>query len=118
MILFGAGLVAAGVGTYFGVQAINDKKNSDNLCQPDPGGGAVRCGQPGVNAMNSATTEAWVSDITIGVGAAAALAGVILFATGAPKESPGMAPGTIGKGWSWQLSLGPRNTGGLLTKSF
>ncbi len=107
VIVFGAGLVAAGVGSYFGVQAINDKKNSDNACQPDPAGGAVRCGQQGVNAMNNAITEAWVSDITIGVGAAAALAGVLLFVTGAPKESPGTAPGMIGKGWSWRHRPGP-----------
>jgi hypothetical protein len=116
--VFAAGLVAAGVGTYFGVQAINDKKNSDSLCKPDPAGGSPRCGQDGADAMNKAVTEAWVSDIAIGVGAAAAIVGVYLFATGAPKESPGEAPGTIGKGWSWQLSVGPRSTGGLLTKSF
>jgi hypothetical protein len=117
VILFGAGLVAAGVGTYFGVQAINDKKNSDNGC-PNDFAGNQRCTPAGANAMSNATTEAWVSDITIGVGAAAGIVGAILFATGAPKESPGMAPGTIGKGWSWQLSVGPRSTGGLLTKSF
>jgi hypothetical protein len=117
VILFGAGLVSAGVGTYFGIQAINDKKTSDQGCQNDPAGNP-RCTGPGANAMSNAQTEAWISDITIGVGAAAAITGVVLFAIGAPKESPETAPGTIGKGWSWQLSVGPRSTGGLLTKSF
>lgn len=114
--LFGAGLVAAGVGTYFGIQAINDKKSSDSNC-PNDAAGQQRCTQTGVNSMNSAITEAWVSDITIGVGAAAALVGVYLFATGAPREAPA-TPGTLGKGWSWQVSVGPRGTGGLFTKSF
>jgi hypothetical protein len=116
-IIFGAGLVAAGVGTYFGIQAINDKQASDNNCIPDTLGNR-RCTNGGVSSMDNAKTEAWVSDITIGVGAAAGIVGAILFATGGAKESPDAAPGTLGKGWSWQLSVGPRNTGGLLTKSF
>ncbi|HEX8794588.1 MAG TPA: hypothetical protein VF765_26765 [Polyangiaceae bacterium] len=115
-ILFGAGIVAAGVGTYFGVQAINDKKSSDGAC-PNDLAGVQRCTQSGVNSMNSAITEAWVADVTIGVGAAAGLVGAFLFATGGAHESPA-APGNIGKGWSWQLSVGPRSTGGLFTKSF
>lgn len=115
-ILFGAGLVAAGVGTYFGVQAINDKKSSDGGC-PNDSIGVQHCTPAGVNAMNSAITEAWVSDITIGVGAAVGIVGAFLFATGGAHESPA-TPGMMGKGWSWQLSVGPRTTGGLITKSF
>jgi hypothetical protein len=116
VIVFGAGLVAAGVGTYFGIQAINDKKASDANCPVDLTG--QRCKQAGVDTMNNAITEAWVSDITIGVGAAAGIVGAFLFATGAPKESPEAPGGTLGKGWSWQLSVGPRSTGGVVTKSF
>lgn len=116
-ILFGVGVVAAGVGTYFGIQAINDKKSSDGNC-PNDAAGVQRCTQAGVDAMNNATTEAWVADISIGVGAAAGIVGAFLFATGAAHESPAAPAGTLGKGWSWQFAVGPRSTGGLLTKSF
>lgn len=115
-VLFGVGLVAAGVGTYFGIQAINDKKSSDSGCQNDLAG-VQRCTPQAVNSMNSAITEAWVADFTIGAGAAAGLVGAVLFATGGAKESP-LPAGTIGSGWSWRLSVGPRATGGLITKSF
>lgn len=115
-IVFGVGLVAAGVGTYFGVQAINDKKSSDSGC-PNDSIGVQHCTSAGVSSMNNAITEAWVADIAIGVGAAAGLVGAFLFATGGAHESPAPA-GTLGKGWSWQLSVGPRNTGGIFTKSF
>ena len=114
--VFIAGLVSAGVGTYFGVQAINDKKSSDAGC-PNDSINVQHCTAAGASAMNSAITEAWVSDITIGVGAAAGLVGAFLFATGGAPESPA-TPGTLGKGWSWQLSLGPRSTEGFFTKSF
>lgn len=116
-IVFAAGVVSAGVGTYFGIQAINDKKSSDSAC-PNDSIGVQHCTSNGVSSMNSAITEAWVSDITIGVGAAAGIVGAILFATGGAKESPAAPAGTLGKGWSWQLSVGPRSTGGLLTRSF
>jgi len=121
-ILFGAGVVAAGVGTYFGIQAINDVNTSNGTgittgCPTDKAG-TQHCSQPGFNAMQNANTEAWVSDITIGVGAAAGIVGAILFATGGAHETTQAPPGTMGKGWSWQLSVGPRSTGGLLTKSF
>jgi hypothetical protein len=116
-VVFAAGVVAAGVGAYFGVAAINDKKSSDSAC-PTDAAGVQRCTSSGVSSMNSAITEAWVADITIGVGAAAGLVGAFLFATGGAKESPVAPAGTLGKGWSWQLSVGPRSTGGLLTRSF
>ncbi len=123
MIVFGAGLAAAAVGTYFGLQAINDvnSSNSNNPqtgCPNDPAGNRACTWWRSANSMANARTEAWISDITVGVGAAAVLTGAFLFLTGAPKESPETAPGTIGKGWSWQLFAGPHSTEGLLTKSF
>ena len=63
------GAAAAGVGTYFGVAALNDVNSSNSGCPERPAGNQ-RCTQAGVNSMNSASTAAWVADFTIGAGAA------------------------------------------------
>jgi hypothetical protein len=88
--LFLAGMVGVGVGTYFGITALDKKNTSDSLCPVMDG--ERRCTQAGADAMSTVRTDAWVSDIAIGVGAAAALAGVYLFITGARHDTEQGAP--------------------------
>jgi hypothetical protein len=117
-ILFVAGVAAAGVGTYFGVAAINDVNSSNNGC-PNDRGGVQRCTQSGVSSMNNASTEAWVSDFTLGAGALSALIGIYLFATGGAGGQEGSAalPPTAWN-WTWRVSGGPQSAGGVLSTSF
>ncbi len=122
VIMFGAGLASAGVGTYFGITALNDKTSSDQNC-PNDAAGVQRCNSAGVSNMNNASTAAWVSDITIGVGAAAALAGAYLFLTGGAdtqEGAPGPAlPPAAGKlNWTVTPSVGQHSAGGLLSATF
>jgi hypothetical protein len=119
-ILFGAGVVSAGVGTYFGITALNDKTSSDQNC-PNDAAGVQRCTQTGVNDMNNASTAAWVSDITIGVGAVAAIAGAYLFITGGEDSQeggpgPAMPPSAVR--WTVQPSVGAHTAGGVLSATF
>lgn len=119
-LLFVGGAAAAGVGTYFGVQAISDVNSSNNNCKNDLAGNQ-RCNQAGVNSMNSASTEAWVADFTIGAGAIAGLIGVYLFATGGAggqEGSPAAALPPQAWNWTWRVSGGPNSAGGVLSTTF
>ncbi len=122
VILFGAGLVSAGVGAYFGITALNDKTSSDQNC-PNDAAGVQRCTQTGVNDMNNASTAAWVSDITIGAGAAAALVGAYLFLTGGSDTQegppgPALPPGSGKVNWTVTPSVGQHSAGGVLSATF
>lgn len=114
--VFAAGVVATGVASFFGVQAINDKKNSDAAC-PTDAAGVTRCTQSGVDSMSSANTAAWISDIGFGLGGAAILVGAYLLVTGGEQEAPPPTALTAGN-WSFRATAGPSGAGGILTKSF
>ena len=60
-VLFGAGVVGTGVGTYFGLRAISLRKDSDQNC-------VSGCTVEGVDLNNRAKTAAWISDFGIGIG--------------------------------------------------
>ena len=78
------GVVSLGVGTYFGVKAISKNNDAKDHC---PGGNT--CNDPqGESLTKDAQSAATVSNITIGVGAAFVVAGVVLYLTSAPKEKP------------------------------
>jgi len=72
--------------------------------------------------MSSAQTDAWIADIGIGVGAAAIVAGVVLFVTGGAKEeeSGPPAPQAPPPQASWGVrAVGDAHGGGaLLTRTF
>jgi tetratricopeptide (TPR) repeat protein len=118
-VLFVGGVVSAGVGTYFGITALNNKSSSDQNC-PNDAAGVQRCTQTGVNDMNNANTAAWVSDITIGAGAAAALVGAYLFVTGGESQEGPVGPALPPAAWhwTWHLSGGPRSAGGVVSTTF
>lgn len=69
--LLGTGLLSAGVGAAFGVDAIVKWHDRNADCTRG-------CNPAGVQAGSAATTSAWVSDVTIGAGVAAAAVGTYL----------------------------------------
>lgn len=73
-IVGGAGVVALGVGSVFGVMALSKRSDSNADCQPG-------CTQQGVNLNNQAITDAWVSDFGIGLGVIGVVAGAYLLWT-------------------------------------
>jgi hypothetical protein len=72
-LIGGAGVVATGVGVYFGVRTFSKKKQSDALCPTD-----LTCTPQGAALNDEAHSSAWISDVAIGVGLAAIGAGVYL----------------------------------------
>jgi tetratricopeptide (TPR) repeat protein len=75
--LGGAGVVALGVGAYFGLRAFSKWHDSDAHCPAD------RCDDLGVMSAQQARTAAHVADITIGAGLV--LAGVAAYLYMAPR---------------------------------
>lgn len=61
-VAYGIGVAGIGVGTYFGVRAMADKKTGDDNCPQD------RCTAAGVSANNDAIQEANISTVGFGVG--------------------------------------------------
>jgi hypothetical protein len=74
------GLAALGVGAYFGVRAISKWNDANAVC---PGS---TCVDPtGVSLAGDAKDAARVADVTLVAGAAAAIAGLVLYVVGAPR---------------------------------
>jgi hypothetical protein len=80
-IVGGAGLVAVGVGSVFGVMALSKRSDSNADCQSG-------CTQQGVNLNNQAITDAWVSDFGIGLGVIGVVAGAYLLWTSGGDARP------------------------------
>lgn len=81
------GVVSIGVGTYFGVKAISKNNDAKDHC---PGGNT--CDDPqGESLTNDAQSAATVSNVTIGVGAAFVVAGLVMYLTSGPKEKASSA---------------------------
>jgi hypothetical protein len=58
-----SGLVAIGVGSYFGVHALSKRNESSKHCPTDS-----TCSDEGVTLNQQAYTSAWISNIAIGLG--------------------------------------------------
>lgn len=57
-----AGIVALGIGTYYGIRAITKRSQSDKQCPSN------QCTVDGVRLNNEAKTSARISDVTVGLG--------------------------------------------------
>ena len=79
----GVGIVLAGVGTIFGVQALSKSSDVKSVCS------VQRCTDPAVVAKNEdAKTAADISTVTLSIGAAAVVAGLVLVFTAPSRPSP------------------------------
>lgn len=95
-VLGGVGLVGVGVGTYFGVVALGNKKDVDAHCGAAASEAltstAIPCDAQGFKAQKDAHTNGTISTIGIGVGAAAAVTGVVLiFVSKGPDKTDSTA---------------------------
>jgi hypothetical protein len=83
-VLFVTGLVGAGVGTYFGLTALNQMDKADAACTSLDG--ERRCTQEGADYSEKANLNAWGANIAFGLGAVALISGTYLFITGKNTE--------------------------------
>jgi len=105
-IVGGAGVVALGVGTYFGFRAISKANDAEEIC---PKG---ICDQAeGETAASDAHSAAKISNISFALGAAAVAAGVVLYFTLPTKHgtqvgmSPMLDPSSLGLSVRGRLEL-------------
>jgi hypothetical protein len=88
--LMGAGIVAGGVGGFFGIRALDAKKKSDEQCPIFDD--ERRCTVAGADQMSNARTYSWISTLGIGVGVASFAVGTYMFVKGGREPLPTAAP--------------------------
>jgi hypothetical protein len=91
LVLGGAGLVAVGVGGYFGLRALSKKKATEDHCN------GKLCDADGVALNDQAKSAATISNVAFGVGLLAVGAGAYLYFSadsGRPTEQPARAEST------------------------
>ena len=96
--LGGVALAGAGVGAFFGVQALGSREAFDSATEPD-----LR-----LAAKNTTRSNALVADISFGVGLVCAVAAVLLY----PKEPVAKKPGKV------RLTSAPQGTGAGVEVNF
>jgi hypothetical protein len=103
-----AGLVAVGVGTFFGVEALQNKQQALKGCPMFDN--QLRCSTSGASMSQTAVRQAWVSDATIGAGVIALAAAVYLVVIDRSKASLApdapAAPATARVDLTWMGSVG------------
>ena len=104
-VLFVGGLVGVGVGTYFGFSALSNRdKAADNCPTLD---GEIRCSIAGSDYSKKANIAGWGSNLGLGLGGVALVAGTYLFITGKnDKTEPGGNPSPQGQSRRPQVSFG------------
>jgi hypothetical protein len=101
LVVGGAGVVALGIGTYFGIAALSKKNDENAQC---PGGSTGPCNPTGVSLSQTAVSDGNVASVLLGVGAVAVVGAGVLWLT-APKGTPTAA---------WRVSpLVGRDSAGL-----
>jgi hypothetical protein len=89
LVVGAAGVVVAGIGTYFGLTAISDWNTSNKNCP------SSQCNPQGAQSAHDAKQAAGLSDVTVGIGAAAIAAGIVLYVVGAPKPVQARLDGVV-----------------------
>lgn len=87
-VVGGVGIVGIGVGTYFGIDAIN--KNNDAHSNNQCNSTGTSCTETAYDQIEAARRSGTASSVAIGVGAAALVGGFVLVIT-APKASTQVA---------------------------
>ncbi|HEX4478926.1 MAG TPA: hypothetical protein VH142_27775 [Polyangiaceae bacterium] len=96
-IVGGVGIATLGASVVTGIVALSKEHSLDGSCEDKPGGGGRFCNAVGLRAADSGRTFATVSDVTLGVGLAAAAVGAwLVFFPGSHHEvdmTAGAIPG-------------------------
>jgi tetratricopeptide (TPR) repeat protein len=82
LVVGGIGLVALGVGTYFGLSSLEAYEEAEKACPTHHG-----CSEPARDARDEAETKAWISNISLGAGIIATGVGAWLV-LGAAGDKP------------------------------
>jgi serine/threonine-protein kinase len=108
LVVAGAGVVGAGIGTSFGLHAMSEDKKADHTCGPD-----VCQEKTDFDHSEKAVRSARIANITIGVGGGLFVAGGLMFlfapSADSKKESafvrvvPRVGPGYAGLGVEGRL---------------
>lgn len=103
LVVGGAGLAGVVVGVAFGVMTLSDATAAEedpSLCP------AHRCTPAGEDAIASAETKAWVSNVALGVGAAAVITGGVLVVLSLGDDAPPSATASGARWTPWASSEG------------
>jgi hypothetical protein len=92
--LVGVGAVGLGLGTYFGMQALDARSDAEDGC-PDVGG-ARRCTTESQDAIDRDRSNALMADVSIGLGVVAAAAGVWMILSHEPPAREGGTGARVG----------------------
>jgi len=104
-VVLGTGVVALGVGTYFGIAAMSTQNKVEDEC-PTP----QTCTSTGVDLSHDAQSQAWASNIGIGVGIVGVAVGSILLLT-----APGSAKSGAARAVPSPLRVSASSRGGELS---
>lgn len=117
LVVGGIGIVGVGVGAAFGVMTFTDAdaaENDESLCPK------MQCTEEGLQAVDDAKTKALVSNIALGVGGAAVVAGIVLvlLSGGSDADATGATNGDPWKTVRVSPALGPGHGAFNVTGTF
>ncbi len=99
LVIGGVGVVALGVGSYFGLSAMGKNSDAEDKCPSDP------CGdKDGVELNDDAKSAATLSNVFMFGGAALAATGVVLYFTAPSPSTPTASVSSDGR--SLKLNVG------------
>jgi hypothetical protein len=99
LVIGGVGVVALGIGSYFGLSALGKKNDAEEKCPSDP------CGdKDGVELTEDAKDAATMSNVFVFGGAALAATGIVLYLTAPSPTTPTASVSSDGR--SLKLSVG------------
>ena len=99
LAIAGVGLVSLGLGAYFGATALGKKGDANYGTGCDVGGNKDSCatGSQGLALHSDAYSDANLSTVFLGAGAAAVIGGAVLFLTAPSSSAPAASVGFDGR---------------------